>query len=140
MDKLSNDELLLIIMEMKKEYNKGYELLKKHHEKEYELLQNKYLSLQSLTYNECNELSMLNNNICSVCKARTYIAKDQSLIYENMVFCKGCNKVCCFDCLDDDDQFITEYFDNPIPNKFWCKDCHEIMNSNELFSKSSQKE
>ena len=41
MDKLSNDESLLIIMEMKKEYNKGYELLKKHHEKEYELLQNK---------------------------------------------------------------------------------------------------
>jgi len=30
-----------------------------------------------------------------------------------------------FDC-DEEQHFITEYIDNPKPNKFWCKKCYHF--------------
>ena len=50
-----------------------------------------------------------------------------SMTTDHYNLCSGCNKVCCVDCiLDDNDNVTIEYFPNPEKNKFWCKSCYNF--------------
>ena len=112
MDELSNDALILLMMSMKTRY-----------ENQYKLLEKKWLALSSFCANEKN-CFLITNDECSICNGDTYIVLEHGLINTNMIECNGCNAVCCFYC--EEKHFITEYIDNPKPNKFWCKKCYHF--------------
>ena len=120
MDKLSNDELVLIMISMKKQY-----------EEQYKIMEDKYNSLSKYCEEE-RQTTLLNNGICGCCKDIIYSVCEDSefdnecCINNNYWNCSGCNKVICNNCIDNKDFCIIEYIDNPKPNKFWCKKCDDF--------------
>lgn len=120
MDKLGNDELILIMIEMKKRY-----------EKQYKIMENKYNSLNKYCVDE-KKITLLNSGVCDCCNNIIYkICEDtefdnESYFDYNYSNCSGCDKVICNNCYDKEDKCIYEHFDNPKPNKWWCRNCYDF--------------
>ncbi len=120
MDKLGNDELILIMIEMKKRY-----------EKQYKIMENKYNSLNKYCEDE-KKVTLLNSGVCDCCNNFIYkICEDnefdnESYVDYNYQNCSGCDKVICNECYDIEDKCICEHFDNPKPNKWWCRKCYDF--------------
>ena len=123
MDKLNNDEMILIMLSMKKQY-----------EKQYKIMEDKFNSLSKYCKESREEEKhiLTNNDTCSCCNGYTY---DVNVIGDvgwmgmnnnNYYNCSGCNKVICDYCINNEDFCITEYRDNPLPNNFWCKKCDDF--------------
>lgn len=121
MDKLGNDELILIMIQMKEQY-----------EKQYKIMENKYNSLNKYCVDEKN-LTLINSGICDCCNTNVIYSVCDDTEFENECYfennyekCYGCNKTICNNCYDKEDKCICEHFDNPKPNKWWCKNCYDF--------------
>tara|TARA_R110002110_G_scaffold350387_1_gene560392 strand:+ start:43 stop:438 length:396 start_codon:yes stop_codon:yes gene_type:complete len=123
MDKLNSDELLLIMLSMKKQY-----------EEQYKILENKYNSLSTYCNEEDNghnTINLLDSGICNCCDKIIYKVlednpHDLGCINSNYYNCSGCNKIICDSCIDDENMCSIEYMLNPLPNKFWCINCNNF--------------
>ena len=134
MEKLSNDEMMIIMLEMKKKY-----------EEEYKILETKFGALTNyckdgiidddddITY--CHTL--MKSDQCVFCEKYVYEVKVKphncdcdnteecvhQFISDSYRPCYGCGIVFCDECLYN--ECIIEYIPNPSPNKFWCKECYK---------------
>ena len=107
MDKLNNDEMILIMLSMKKQY-----------EEQYKIMENKFNSLKRFCKEEKN-ITLLNSGKCNCCDNIIYKICDDDDIEKNYYNCSGCNKVMCFDCNDGGLLCLHT-------NKFWCKKCNDF--------------
>jgi hypothetical protein len=119
MEKLCYDELVLIMISMREQ-----------HTNEMKIVEEKYNALSDFCKKRIG-CRMLESGTCSCCGEFTHtmcdVREDEGgCVCENFVRCSGCNKVICHDCIDNKDFCIKEYIDNPNPNKFWCKKCHDF--------------
>ena len=127
MDKLGNDELILIMLSMKKQY-----------EERYKIIEDKFNSLELYCREEKN-VTLLNSGRCSCCKNIIYKIMEDSefdnecCIDDNYYNCSDCDKVLCNKCVNDN-KALTEYIENPLPNKFRCIKCNDFnITLNNLF-------
>tara|TARA_R110000824_G_scaffold15412_5_gene64924 strand:- start:946 stop:1440 length:495 start_codon:yes stop_codon:yes gene_type:complete len=94
MDKLNNDELILIMLSMKKQY-----------EKKYDTLDRKYRALAYMTERHCDSRLLIHMD-CTVCQGICYLGEidtqqanaQHTDTIDNFVTCSGCAKVACEDC------------------------------------------
>ena len=117
LDKLGNDELIIIMISIKKQY-----------EEQYKIMEDKYNSLSKYC-KERRQTTLLNSGICGCCKDIIYSVCDpefdnECCISDNYLNCSGCNKVICYNCLNNKDFCIIECIHDPKPTKYWCKNCH----------------
>jgi len=130
MDKLSNDELILIMIKMKAQYEQQYKKL----EIKFNSLNKFCLDIEYTGYKH----TLINDGECNYCNCPIYkvhtineFDPTDDIICDNYRDCSGCDKQCCSECVNE--KFITEYIDNPKPNKFWCKKCNDFrIKMNEL--------
>ena len=128
MDKLSNDELIKIMIEMKNQY-----------ENQYKKLEIKFNSLNKFCLDidyTCYEHHLINYGECNYCNCPIYKVDtinefdNENVINDNYRDCSGCNKICCRDCLEENFIKTQKIDDNEIliveENKFWCKKCNDF--------------
>jgi len=139
MEKLSNDEMLLIMLEMKKRY-----------EEEYKILETKFRALTKYCNNIMDDEGdilyrhiLMKADKCSFCEGYAYEVKVKErdcncddtddciceITSDTYFSCYVCGVVFCKECLDNEDECVIEYLPNPIPNKFWCKECYNKQNN-----------
>ena len=116
MDKLGNNELILIMIEMKKQY-----------EKQYKIIEDKFNSLQ-LYCNEQKNITLLNSGVCNCCNNIIFkICEDSEFENEccfddNYFNCHKCDKIICNECMKD-------YNETLFINKkcvIRCKKCNDF--------------
>ena len=81
MDKLNNDEIILIMLSMKKQY-----------EEQYKIMEDKFNSLEKYCKEEKN-ITLLNSDNCDYCANVLYKICEDDEIDANYYNCSGCNKV-----------------------------------------------
>ena len=120
MEKLCYDELVLIIISMREQ-----------HKNEMKIVEDKYNALSKFCKEE-HQITLLETGTCSCCgNITSKICEDtefenECCFYENFVKCSGCNIVICRECADPSQCIVEVVMSNYIPNKFWCKKCHDF--------------
>jgi hypothetical protein len=136
MNTLGTDELMLIMIQMKTQY-----------EREYQLLEQKHRALMKAA-KEHGGLYLYHNDVCSCCNGVCYLGRVALAVSEfdafdgeaydhdvdNYVVCIGCKKVCCDECwqLKEDgrgDGFVIEHCvceATGTANVWRCKTCNDF--------------
>jgi len=139
MDKLSQDELLLIFMKFKEDYEKkllNYE--KKINDLKYECndLSLKCDSYEKFCYLETN-FHLTEYHQCSICNhciykgIFSYDSDDENediqdeVLTDDYIECSLCEIKFCRLCYED--NIITIYQDNPLSDLFYCKGCYDDL-------------
>ena len=103
MDKLNNDEMILLIIQLKEKYKEH----KEQYKKQYDNLETKYRALTKWSESELLEYGyciVCNNNILYTVHRYEYTDVDT-----NITKCDGCNIYCCDECLEinnDNDEYV----------------------------------
>ena len=107
MDKLSNDELILIIIQMKKNYEFRYNKLEK-----------KFNSLK--TYLDDEDKMLIYHHTCTYCNHPIYKIFDcEESCESNFRECYTCDNTNCMNCFDDNKL-------EKINDKYYCKECNSF--------------
>jgi len=125
MDKLTHDEILLIFMKFKEDYEK--KLL--NYEKKINDLTNKCATLEGICWEELY-FNMTDNYKCDFCCQNIYKGVfydennyDNTVLSYNYIECSICNKKSCHDC-EKENSYVAIYQGFPIKKIFYCNDCY----------------
>lgn len=120
MNKLSCDEFMLIIMKLKMDY-----------EKKIDDLTNKCDAFKKICWKE-NNFDMTGYYKCNSCNQSIYDGiyyyyeldeqeSEVEILSDDYIACSTCKKKYCHAC---DNEYITVYRNNPLPNLFYCTECY----------------
>jgi hypothetical protein len=119
MEKLSNDEMIKIIIQLKFDY-----------EKQINNLTDKCNALEFVCSNDFN-FKMTDYDKCNFCEKPIYDGifyyddgNETGALADTYMNCYICKKKCCFNC--EHKEIIVEYRNNPLPNLFYCIKCYNI--------------
>ena len=108
MDKLSNDQLILIIIQMKKKY-----------ENQYNKLERKFNSLK--TYLNDDDKKLIYHDTCNFCDNAIYkiFNCEEGCCENNYMDCYTCDKITCMICFHKNGW-------KHINGKYYCEECNNF--------------